>query len=134
MSTFKQKRLAKKLVENSSLSVGRAMIESGYSPITATHPSQVTNSIGFQQMLERYMPDTLLARTNKQALKAKRFDQFQRKEVPDWTNRIKAAELGYKVRGKLIPDQLTAVSVGDISIKIIEDKPLLTGVDSQEIG
>ncbi len=74
MATIKQTRAVHKILENPRLPVGRAMIESGYSPNTAIHPSDLMSSKGFQELLEDYLPDDLL--TSKLARNVKNKNGF----------------------------------------------------------
>ena len=126
MSTVKQKRVAKKILENPRLSVGEAMRESGYSPNTAVHPKDLTESQGWKQLMDKYMPDELLAQVGEEGLRANKqlaarvvfkkdaptsqsahelppanstTDDFI--EVPDYAVRHKYYETALKVKGKL---------------------------------
>lgn len=67
--TYKQKLAASKIVENGG-NIGKAMIEAGYSPMTAKTPSKLTRSKGWQELLEHSFPDELLANTQSELLKA----------------------------------------------------------------
>lgn len=60
--TLRMKRLAKKLVENGSKTMARAMRESGYSPNTAKAPTKVTNSSTWNALMDEYFPPTLVAK------------------------------------------------------------------------
>lgn len=70
MATLKQKKAIKKLVENGGKSVSQAMREAGYSEATAKTPSKLTKSDGWQELMDKYMPDKLIAKTHKELFKA----------------------------------------------------------------
>jgi len=56
MATLKQKLAVGKLVENGG-NVSRSMLDAGYTPATASTPQKLTNSKGFQELIEKYLPD-----------------------------------------------------------------------------
>jgi len=63
MATLKQKMLVKKVLENKGnkrVSVSQAMKEVGYSDSLSKNPQIVTKSKGFQELLEKYLPDDLI--------------------------------------------------------------------------
>jgi hypothetical protein len=113
MATNKQKRLAKKILENPSMDdiTSADMVEIGYSP--NTRPNEIVKSKGWNELLEKYMPDDKLMRKHDQLLEATKVvsarttgkdadsqtDDFI--DVPDYQTQYKALELGYKVKGKL---------------------------------
>lgn len=119
--TIKQKALAKELLGNDSTTMKDAMIAVGYSENTATHPSTVTESKGFQELMESYLPDTDMLTVHQEGLKAMKQlnalvmvregvdgktettykDNEGVIEVPDHPTRAKFLELGYKVKGRL---------------------------------
>lgn len=106
--TIKQRTTLKILAENGG-SVSSAMRKAGYSPETAKTPHKLTESRGFEQLVEQYLPDRLLLRTHKSLLKAKRIRKtFKRGEMleeieeEDTFARATALKLGYMVKGKLI--------------------------------
>ena len=107
MSTIKQKKAIRLLAENSRRSVGSAMVEAGYSPKTATRPKHLTESKGFLELAEKYLPDDLLLRKNLEGLEATKLTNSHTepdREVPDFAVRHKYLETGFKVRGKLKDD------------------------------
>lgn len=129
MATLKQKRLARKIVENRSPDMKTAMLEVGYSMATAIKPSQVTNSIGWNELMEKYLPDEDLLQVHQEGLHANKVvsavivgkDANEKTndfiEVPDVPTRLKAVELGYKVKGKLkdTPNSLTQNNFFDLA-------------------
>ena len=118
--TLKQKKAIQKVVENGG-NVSRAMIDSGYSPATAKTPQKLTESKAWIQLMEQYIPDDKLLAKHQEALEAvkpigaqilidKNGKTISKEnegviEVPDQVVRLKAVELGYRVKGKLRPEE-----------------------------
>lgn len=81
--TLKQQIAVKKLVEISrnakgqkGITLGRILRESGYSPATAIKPSQVTQSKGWDKLMEEHFPDDDLAVVEKGQLRASRIQHY----------------------------------------------------------
>ena|SRR3990167_8911942 len=118
--TFKQKAAIVKVVENHG-NVSRAMLEVGYDPTTAKNPKNLTESKAWIQLMEQYIPDDKLLVKHEEALEAVKpigaqilIDKEGKTitkenegmiEVPDHVVRLKAVELGYRVKGKLRPEE-----------------------------
>lgn len=118
--TKKQKLAASKMVENGG-NVSKAMREAGYSPKTAKTPKKLTKSKGWMKLMDTYIPDKDLLVKHKEALNAVKqigaqilIDSNGRTiskenegmiEVADHPTRLKAVELGYRVKGKLRPEE-----------------------------
>ena len=118
--TIKQKKAIENVVENGG-NISQAMIAAGYSPNTAKTPQKLTESKGWHELMDHYLPNEELLLPHKEALKA--FKQIGAQilidkdgntiskenegmiEVPDHLVRLKAVELGYKVKGKLKPEE-----------------------------
>lgn len=106
MATTKQRRAAKKLLENPGVGISRIMREVGYSPATAQNPSDLTESKGWKELMEQYLPDATLARVHMEGLSATRMSTSLTApdiELPDFPTRHKYLETGYKLKGKLTP-------------------------------
>ena len=71
MSTYKQKMVASKLVENGG-NIGKAMIDAGYSPATAKTPQKLTESKGWQELMKNYFPDEELVKTHRSLFDAEK--------------------------------------------------------------
>lgn len=80
MPTQKQIKAAEKVSENLGSDqpkpLGELLLESGYSKTVAETPSNVTESKGFQELLEQYLPDDKLAATHKTLLKSQKLDHM----------------------------------------------------------
>lgn len=106
MPTIKQKRALMKIVENHG-NVSQAMLAVGYDPSSAKNPKILTQSKGFQELLDQYLPDELLTNVHLQGLKATRIHTSHTepdKEVPDFAVRHKYLDTAYKVKGKIKDD------------------------------
>lgn len=103
MATIKQKLAVVKIMENHG-NVSKSMREVGYTGATAENPSNLTESKGFQELMEKYLPDKELMEVHKKGLKATivRFTpEGDMIKVEDFATRHKYLETGYKVKGKL---------------------------------
>lgn len=136
--TNKQKQLAKKILQNPSMEMGEAMKEVGYSG--NTRPHDITNTAGWQELMEKYLPDNKLLDIHEQGLGAMKpigalvlikndkegnAQQILKTdegmiEVPDHAVRAKYLELGYKVKGKLIKETVGIETTdGDKTIRVV---------------
>lgn len=108
MPTIKQKIAFQEVLNGSSIS--RAMIKAKYSPTTASTTGKLTNTKGWEELMEQFLPDKDLAKVHKEGLKAVK-KQFKNnnstgeiEEVavePDYAVRHKYLETGYKLKGRL---------------------------------
>ena len=133
MPTVKQKALAKEIVANSSPDMKTAMIKVGYAEATATHPSQITNTKTWNDLMEKYLPDDKVLATHAAGLDAMKqlsvhggkdanaeSDDFI--EVEDHPTRLKAVELAYKVKNKFVNNQINILNQGgDMDLKFSLD-------------
>ena len=65
------------------------MREAGYSPATAKNPSNLTNSLGWNELMSKYISEAKLLKTHLALLKHK-----------NWRARDAALDKGYKLLGK----------------------------------
>jgi len=113
MPTVKQRLAIKYLVGNGG-NVTQAMRDAGYSKGTIENPQKMLASIGFQELLDEFLPDYKLLNVHKETLEANKVISAQVFpdgkdgkpindfiEVPDHLIRLRAVELGYKVKKKL---------------------------------
>ncbi len=104
MPTIKQIKAFKEVTENHR-PVSRAMLEVGYDPDTASKPSNLTNSKGWQELMEKHLPDKLLAKKHKEGLDASEEVIMNGKVVaskPDYGVRHKYLDSAYKLKGKYV--------------------------------
>lgn len=93
MATQNQKRAVLKTIENlrttDKIDMGDILRQSGYSESVATHPKVVTESQGWIELLEQYLPDDLLLKKNLFLLKNK-----------NWQAVNAGLDKAYKIKGK----------------------------------
>jgi hypothetical protein len=99
--TRKQKKLLTTLGKHKSIEAD--MLAAGYAPSTARQQKEILKNPSFEGLLEQYLPDNKVMLAHEEGLEAVRIhgtnDNFI--EVPDHATRLKAAELAYKVKGRL---------------------------------
>ena len=111
MATEKQKKAISKLVEKHG-SVSATMREVGYSPQTAKNPKNLTGSKAWEELMDKYLPDKLLAKKHKELLtvpkKIRRFikgDLESEYEELD-SNAVRAGlDMAYKLKGSYKPEK-----------------------------
>lgn len=114
MATLKQKKAAQKITENHG-NVSKGMLEAGYSPNTAKKPSNLTNSKGWQELMDKFLPDSLLAKKhqallNKEEVRLKNNNETGEIDVIP-TGQIdvqavaKGLEMAYKLKGSYAPEK-----------------------------
>ena len=86
--TTKQKLAASKLMENDG-NVSKSMVAAGYSKASAKNPQRLTESKGWQKLMEKYLPDKGLLQVHKGLLKN-----------ADWHARDAGLDKAYKIKGK----------------------------------
>jgi len=117
--TIKQKLAVDKIVENHG-NISKSMIQAGYDLTTAKNPSNLTKSKGWAILMKTRLSDDKLLKAHEEALQANKQIGAQilinakgeviskenegMIEVPDHAVRLKAAELGYKLKGRLHSD------------------------------
>lgn len=120
MATIKQERAIQALVGNGG-NVTEAMISVGYSPATANTPGKLTKSVGFSELIERYLPEKRLLTKHREFLESKKvIKTYQRgdlKEVTEETdpNAVRALDMAYKLKGKYKNGESTNVLVINVS-------------------
>jgi hypothetical protein len=75
MVKLKHKIVLKNITENHR-SVSRAMIEAGYSKHTASKPSNLTKTKSWQELMQQYLPDDLLAQKHFELLNSTNIDHL----------------------------------------------------------
>lgn len=88
MATKKQKLAVDIMVENGG-NVSKAMRDAGYSSMTAKTPKKLTESDGFRELTESYLPDDMLLRALSDDIESK------------IGNRKAELELGFKLKGRM---------------------------------
>ncbi len=93
MPTQKQRAAFKEITENHR-SVSEAMRSVGYSPSTASKPSNLTKSKGWKWLANKYIPDELLAQKHRELL-----------DKQDSASVAKALDMAYKIKGYYAPEK-----------------------------
>jgi len=118
--TIRQKNRARIIGKNRTAQA--ELLEAGYAPSTAKkQPPTVMKAKGWLKLMDKYLPDNDLLVKHKEALNAvkqigaqilidKNGETITKEnegmiEVPDQAIRLKAVELGYRVKGKLRPEE-----------------------------
>lgn len=120
MSTLRQELAAKEIVANGG-NVTKAMLAVGYSVATAETPGKLTKSRGFNELIEKYLPERHLLAKHRTFLDSKRIIKTFRKgdlqETIEETdpNAVKALDMAYKLRGKYKGDVTNNVLVINVS-------------------
>ena len=112
--TVKQKLVASKLIENGG-NISKTMEQVGYSKATARNPQKLTNSKGWQELLDKFLPDDKLLKKHDEALEATKWNDFTGEKEPDHSIRLKGIELGYKIKRR----------IGESNVNINEAKILV---------
>lgn len=130
MPTIKQKKAFNKIVENRG-NVSKTMLEVGYTENSAKNPSNLTDSKGWEELMEEYLPDSLLGKRHKELLNkrehiAKNNNETHEIEVLDTgepdTNAVKAGlDMAYKLKGKYAPEKKDITSQGE-KISLADNK------------
>ena len=126
MPTIKQKMAFDKIIENHG-NVSKTMKEVGYSKISAINPKNLTDSDGWKELMEEYLPDSLLGEKHKELLtvpkKVRHFikgDLDSEYEELD-SNAIKSGlDMAYKLKGKYAPEK--KIITGNFSLTDLFNK------------
>lgn len=107
------------MAEDGGISLRGALKQAGYSQAVADSPAKVTESKGFLELVEEFLPDWRLAEVHGEGLSAMRIsrDKFGDKyEDPDYYARHQYLETAYKIKGRLNPPN--SDKTGDINITL----------------
>jgi hypothetical protein len=120
MATIKQKKVFKDVMENKGKPISKAMIDNGYPKTTAKNPQQLTNSLGWKELMDKYWKDELITKTVKEAMKAKKTEVIGGKvvESKDYAIRLKASEIALKAKGRYV-EQATQVNLEGIKVQVM---------------
>jgi hypothetical protein len=99
-TSVRQKKVAKEIMENNGTSISAAMRKAGYSDNYAKNPQELTQTKSWQELMDEYLPDDLIARKHNELLN--KMD----KEGEIDANAVKSGiDLAYKIKGKFAPEQ-----------------------------
>lgn len=112
MSTIKQRKAFNKVMKSDGISVSKAMVDVGYSPATANRPAVLTRSKGWEELMEKHLPDKLLSKKHREGLEATikkpylvdRDDKgrpiYEYISEEDFSTRHKYLDSAYKLKGR----------------------------------
>jgi hypothetical protein len=115
MATLKQKLAFKEVGVNGG-NISKAMKSANYAPSITHATEKLTNSKGWQELMNKFLPDKLLAQKHLEGLEANRiisanitYGEADEKtndfiEVPDQATRHKFLDTAYKLKGRYITD------------------------------
>lgn len=85
-----------------------AMVIAGYSPTTANNSKKLTNTRSWQALVDKFLPDSKLAKVHEEGLKATQFipqgigkGETELIEVPDHSVRHKYLKTAYDLKGRI---------------------------------
>ncbi|MFA6198248.1 MAG: hypothetical protein WC734_03805 [Patescibacteria group bacterium] len=120
MATQKQLRVARIISEKPRKSVSSAMREAGYSSRSAEKPQELTRSKGWQELMDKHLPDETLLNVHKGLLKNH-----------DWRAREAGLDKAYKLKGSYkatkvaISDPFADLSDEELDLLIAERQPII---------
>lgn len=117
--TIKQRLVLKKIVENPRKSISGAMREVGYSSNTAVDPGNLTRSKGWKELMEQFLPDDKLLTKHNEAMEATKWNDFTGDREEDHAIRLRAVELGYKLKRHLGPEIVQQFNSEQMDIEFI---------------
>jgi hypothetical protein len=116
MATEKQKRAIRNVVENGG-NVSKAMRDAGYSPNTAHTPQKLTESDAWREIMDRVLPDDLLAEKHAALLNKKEVKRTFDHDAGEWIDAetgdvdtqavSKGLDMAYKLKGKYSPTKVS---------------------------
>ena len=120
MATEKQKKTFNKSLENGGI-VSRAA-KGIYSPSMAKNPQKITSTKGWEELMEKNIPDKLLAEKHKELLttpikvksKERKYGEttlIEEIEMLDTFAISKGLDMGYKLKGKYAPEKSQSVNL-----------------------
>jgi len=114
MATENQKLIAKNVSKNirkhQKISISKEMRKIGYSKSSCKKPDIVLRSKGWQELMEKYLPDKKLAQVHQYLLNHK-----------DWRAKDAGLDKGYKIKGKYAPVDVNIITKAK-KLKSIQDR------------
>lgn len=110
--------VAKMMAENPGMSAKEAMIRCGFSTTYARNSTALTEQPTFKQLIEKYLPDKLLATKHRELLTIKRKKRtyvkgelMTEEEELDSQAVAKGLDLAYKLKGSYAPEKHEGVMI-----------------------
>lgn len=134
---IRQKKLLKKIMETTGkpVSISQSMRDVGYGEGYAKNPQLLTKTRSWQELMDEYLPDDLIAEKHNALLNKKeqivvRDGKTSEVVLTDEidTNAVKAGvEMAYKIKGRYAPEKIehtiTAIKVVNYGSKDNGDNP-----------
>jgi len=112
MVTLRQKKAFKEVAENGG-NLGKAMRKAGYAEVTSKSPVKLTDSLGWQELMEKYLPDNLLAEKHLKLLnkteKIIKGTKILDTGEPETQAVSKGLEMAYKLKDKFQPTKIKLI-------------------------
>ena len=113
-ATENQKQIAENVSRNlrkhQKISISKEMQKVGYSKSSCKKPGIVLRSKGWQELMEKYLPDKKLAQVHQYLLNHK-----------DWRAKDAGLDKGYKIKGKYAPVDVNIITKAK-KLKSIQDR------------
>lgn len=126
MASLKQKLLAKEILVNRGKSIGKAMRKVGFSKAYAKNPAQLEKTKSWKDLMNKFISEEKLAKLHSEQLSATKtqpISKFSYGKTPDNDARLRALDLGYKLRGRYAAEKIDIKSkYGDLSNKDLAEK------------
>lgn len=111
MATEKQKKAMENYMDNHG-NVSKAMRDAGYDETTAKNPKNLTESRGWQELLDEYIPEDYLQQKLLEGLNAGR-DKGEDGVEPDYATRHRYLDTAFKLRGSYAAEKQDVTSGGE---------------------
>lgn len=112
MATIKQKKAFDNVVENGG-NISKAMKDAGYSNATSHTPQKLTESVGWKELMETYLPDSLLGEKHRELLEVpKKVRHYKKGELESEYEELdsqaisRGLDMAYKLKGKYAPEKV----------------------------
>lgn len=131
-------------------SIGSALLEAGFSEITAKTPTKVTETKGWKQLVDERLSDELLSKRHQELLNKRETHVINAENVldlgPDTQAVTKGLDMAYKLKGNYAPEKSVSVVIdveADSEVKALAKKlndlqrgtgVASDGVDASSVG
>lgn len=112
---IRQKKVIKELVANGG-TMKNAMVKAGYSEAYAKNPKKIETSLTYQELLDKYLPDDIIAQRHRQLLDKKeqivvrngKDSEIVLTDEIDANAVAKGIDMAYKIKGSYAPEKIDA--------------------------
>jgi hypothetical protein len=120
MPTLKQKKAFVEVGVNGGI-ISKAMRDAGYSSSVSKRTDKLVKTKGWQELMNTYLPDSLLGRKHRQLLEKKEtirsYDSEEKRTVVEKTDEIdttavtKGLDMAYKLKGLYAPEKHVGITM-----------------------